>query len=366
MSRKRIDELAKEWQVQTRSLLAKLEELGIKGKKAQSPLTDEEAKLVKQALGLIQEPLVPLGQEKTISERLVKEKVAETRIRADAIRRRITRVEVLREPVAVPEEKPGEARDAAPEITEPFEVIPPVAFELPPSQAIVDPPADRAADVRRKQEIASMGSQAYTSAAATGLVTQTLMPASRPSELLRHVPEMGQAADAQRDFDAGLVSATAEMRTQGFKEWVGGSKATLALVFTDIVGSTALGNELGNEEMDEVRGAHFKQARHLISKHRGYEIKTIGDSLMVAFRTAVEAINFALELYANTGHEQVKIRAGIHVGLVHIEKEDAFGTMVNYTKHAHNSKPRIFKAFSLRLLCPGVPGGHEVPRVPEL
>lgn len=34
MLRKRIDELAKEWQVQTKNLLAKLEELGIKDKKS--------------------------------------------------------------------------------------------------------------------------------------------------------------------------------------------------------------------------------------------------------------------------------------------------------------------------------------------
>jgi class 3 adenylate cyclase len=149
---------------------------------------------------------------------------------------------------------------------------------------------------------------------------------ARPSA----VPEMDRAADAQRDLDAGLVSAAAEMQTQGFKGWVGGSKATLTLVFTDIVGSTALGNELGNEAMNEVRRAHFKQARQLIKKHGGYEIKTIGDSLMIAFRTVVEALNFALELHVNTGHEQVKIRAGVHVGQVYIEEGDTFGTMVNY------------------------------------
>ena len=77
------------------------------------------------------------------------------------------------------------------------------------------------------------------------------------------------------------------MRTQQFRDWVGGTQAMLAVVFTDIVGSTVLANELGNEAMNEIRRAHFEQGRHWLSRQGGYEIKTIGDSMMMAFRTAV-------------------------------------------------------------------------------
>src|SRR5262249_45380387 len=66
-------------------------------------------------------------------------------------------------------------------------------------------------------------------------------------------------------------------------------------------------------------------------KYGGHEIKTIGDSLMVAFRTAVEALDFALGLQANTGDERIRLRAGIHVGPVHVQETDAFGLTVNYT-----------------------------------
>jgi class 3 adenylate cyclase len=139
------------------------------------------------------------------------------------------------------------------------------------------------------------------------------------------------AADAERTRADGLISAVEEMETRKFSEWMGGSEATIALVFTDVVGSTALGVELGDEAMGEVRRAHFRQARGLIERYGGYEVKTIGDSFMVAFRTAVKALDFALELHRHTGHQRVKIRAGIHVGPVHVDEEDAFGTMVNYT-----------------------------------
>ena len=140
-----------------------------------------------------------------------------------------------------------------------------------------------------------------------------------------------RVADKGHDQEAGLTSAVAEMQAQGFKEWVGGTRAILALVFTDVVGSTALGNRLGNEAMNQVRRAHFSRGRELVKTHEGYEIKTIGDSFMVAFRTALEAFNFALDLHNNTGHAEIQIRAGIHVGTVRIEEEDAYGAMVNYT-----------------------------------
>jgi class 3 adenylate cyclase len=120
------------------------------------------------------------------------------------------------------------------------------------------------------------------------------------------------------------------MQTRGFTEWAGADRTTLALVFTDVVGSTLLGDQLGDEQMSEIRHAHFNTARQLIAKHKGYEIKTIGDSFMVAFRTAVQALNFALEFHRSTGHEKIQIRAGIHVGPVQVEEEDAFGGMVNF------------------------------------
>ena len=83
------------------------------------------------------------------------------------------------------------------------------------------------------------------------------------------VPEMDRAADTRRDLDAGFVSAVAEMRTRGFMKWAGSVKTTVALVFTDIVGSTALGNELGNEVLNDLLHTHFSHGRRLIEKYDG-------------------------------------------------------------------------------------------------
>jgi class 3 adenylate cyclase/tetratricopeptide (TPR) repeat protein len=118
------------------------------------------------------------------------------------------------------------------------------------------------------------------------------------------------------------------------ENWTGTSeiaRTTLVLVFTDIVNSTALGIELGDEEWIELLVKHFAQARKLLSKYDCYEIKIIGDSFMVVFRTAVDALNFSLAFHAETGDEHIRIRAGIHVGQVRIMDNDIYGSMVNYT-----------------------------------
>jgi adenylate cyclase len=115
------------------------------------------------------------------------------------------------------------------------------------------------------------------------------------------------------------------------REWAGASTAQVALVFTDIVDSTALVNEMGDKRWIEVLIEHLNQARRILVNYDCYEIKFIGDSFMVAFRTTFEALLFALGLFAATGHPKVKIRAGINVGEVHIVDNDMFGGMVNYT-----------------------------------
>jgi class 3 adenylate cyclase/tetratricopeptide (TPR) repeat protein len=121
---------------------------------------------------------------------------------------------------------------------------------------------------------------------------------------------------------------------KSLQEWAGAEKTagtTLALILTDIVGSTPLTAELGNEKWTELLIKHFAQARKLLAEYDCYEIKIIGDAFMVAFRTAADALRFALAFHAETGDEHIRIRAGIHVGPVRILGNDLYGGMVNYT-----------------------------------
>jgi class 3 adenylate cyclase len=119
-------------------------------------------------------------------------------------------------------------------------------------------------------------------------------------------------------------------RTRSFIEWAGGERVSLAIVFTDVVGSTALGDKIKDDSMNEVRRAHFTQSRILIERCKGLEIKTIGDCFMTAFRSVENALDYAMGLQTNTGHPKVQIRAGIHIGPMTVEENDVFGGTVNF------------------------------------
>jgi class 3 adenylate cyclase len=144
------------------------------------------------------------------------------------------------------------------------------------------------------------------------------------------VEAMDKSADLHRDFDAFVVSANGETSTRSFQEWAGGDRVTLAIVFTDVVGSTALGEEIGDKAMNDVRRAHFAQSRKLIDKFKGREIKTMGDGFMTAFKSADLALDYAIALQRNTGHPKIQIRAGIHIGPMQVEEGDVFGGTVSF------------------------------------
>ncbi len=145
-----------------------------------------------------------------------------------------------------------------------------------------------------------------------------------------HIWEFDLAALLWQTFERFIEKARAETKTRSFIEWAGDERVTLAIVFTDVVGSTALGEKIKDERMNKVRQAHFAQSRKLIALYSGREIKTIGDSFMSAFRTVEKALDYAIALQADSGHPKVTIRAGIHIGPMQVEEEDVFGGTVNF------------------------------------
>src|SRR5690242_3281647 len=139
---KRIHELSKEWNVLPKDLIAGLEKVGIRGKRSQSSLTDEEVQQAREALGLVARPSVPVGTERVVSERVVTERAAgdqlvtareqttETRLKANVIRRRVAR-EVLKQEV-VPAPTDGDVNDIAPALDFDADALPPSLDEVPP------------------------------------------------------------------------------------------------------------------------------------------------------------------------------------------------------------------------------------------
>ncbi len=109
-----------------------------------------------------------------------------------------------------------------------------------------------------------------------------------------------------------------------------------AIMFTDIVGFTALtqSNEAQALEMLE---RHNGLLRPFFPKYHGREIKTIGDSFLIEFDSALDAVNCAIEIqnflhdYNISTHEdsKIKLRIGVHLGDVVSKEGDIFGDAVN-------------------------------------
>jgi translation initiation factor IF-2 len=165
---KRIHELAREWNVQPKDVIAGLEKLGIRGKRSQSSLTDEEVQRVREGLGLVPRPSVTLGTERVIAERVVTEREAggdqlvtareqttETRLRANVIRRRTAREVLKREDVAPAPIGEG-GIDEVPPALDLESMIPPSLPEPPPAPDLdIPPPAEEPAPVAAAPEAAA-------------------------------------------------------------------------------------------------------------------------------------------------------------------------------------------------------------------
>lgn len=143
---------------------------------------------------------------------------------------------------------------------------------------------------------------------------------------------IGQALKA-RAQEPSII--TPRERTDGKPE-ASPQQELAAIMLTDMVGYS------GSMERDEQRTyanllEHNKIVRAEIAKHRGREIKTIGDAFLVIYRSALDAVNCAIEIQralaeynlAKEGTDKILIRIGVHLGEVMITANDVFGDGVN-------------------------------------
>lgn len=105
--------------------------------------------------------------------------------------------------------------------------------------------------------------------------------------------------------------------------------ATVVL-FTDIVGSTELIGEFGEDGAHTRRQRHFSLLRETIAGRGGREVKNLGDGLMVVFADPAAAIECAIAMQRKVAGDgdRLGLRIGLHAGEVLREGNDFFGTTV--------------------------------------
>jgi len=115
---------------------------------------------------------------------------------------------------------------------------------------------------------------------------------------------------------------------------------SLTFLFTDLKGSTALYERVGDLVAFDLVRAHFHALLEIISSEKGAVVKTIGDAVMATFvrpehalaaglrmRAAMDALNAA------RGTDDLVVKIGIHEGpclaVMLNERQDYFGQTVN-------------------------------------
>ncbi|MEQ1531971.1 MAG: hypothetical protein HOO97_06925 [Sideroxydans sp.] len=112
-------------------------------------------------------------------------------------------------------------------------------------------------------------------------------------------------------------------------------KRKVAVLFADICDSTALYDQLGNDEALNMVTRTLNLLKQEVAKHKGSLIKTIGDEIMCTFPNALWAAQAARAMHqvvedGKPGGEQIiAVRVGLHFGDVILKANDVFGDTVN-------------------------------------
>jgi class 3 adenylate cyclase len=199
------------------------------------------------------------------------------------------------------------------------------------------------------------------SVAFTGLKAPTTTVEMRPGPLRltfenrtgeRVLPGLWIAGDELHhllDLRHPFLSAKRMLTNQVFRDLYGTDTldaeqrlkiTSLTFLFTDLKGSTALYERVGDLAAFDLVRAHFHVLHQIVAAETGAIVKTIGDAVMATFHSPDRAVAAALKmreamhkLNDERGGEDLLLKIGIHEGpclaVVLNDRQDFFGQTVN-------------------------------------
>jgi adenylate cyclase len=165
---------------------------------------------------------------------------------------------------------------------------------------------------------------------------------------------LADAAPDRQVVPASLVAMLPEFRRElGVQVLAPGVRIgtrQVALLFTDLSGSTAMYRQLGDARAYGLVRDHFALLREVVDARGGVVIKTVGDAVMASFHTASAAFDASLAMReafdrwieAQAVEPVPRLNVGIHVGpalAVHSDGGgmDWFGSSVNLAARAQSA-----------------------------
>lgn len=165
----------------------------------------------------------------------------------------------------------------------------------------------------------------------------------------------------------------------------------ITILFTDLKGSTALYDSVGDLKAFALVRQHFESLGKVVSRHSGAIVKTIGDAIMASFLNSIDAVKAAIAMLEEIerfnqkhGARDLILKVGIHRGTAIAvtlnERLDYFGQTINiasrvgrladtdeiYVTHDVFNYPgiqEILKSFAVDLRKANLKGVQEETRV---
>lgn len=149
----------------------------------------------------------------------------------------------------------------------------------------------------------------------------------------------------------------------------------ITVLFTDIAGSTAMTQALGDAGAQKVVRVHNRIVREALSANSGKEVKHTGDGIMASFNKTSDGVDASIQIQRETAlHNQVQpdlplhLKIGLNAGEPIAEDNDLFGTTVQLSARIVDkaSADEIFVSEIVRGICAGKKynfsnrGGYEM------
>jgi class 3 adenylate cyclase len=136
--------------------------------------------------------------------------------------------------------------------------------------------------------------------------------------------------------DAALIYQGGDLFADLVEEFMTGERrggradrVLATVLFSDIVGSTQLAGELGDERWRKILDAHDEVARASVGRFGGQLIKMTGDGVLATFDGPGRAILCGIALREDLRKIGAEIRVGLHTGEIELRRDDVGGMTVH-------------------------------------
>ncbi|MGQ0685220.1 adenylate/guanylate cyclase domain-containing protein [Bradyrhizobium sp.] len=235
-----------------------------------------------------------------------------------------------------------------------------LSLQLPKQFVIVFEPVTHAAHfidvqgepIKERQQLSMVFNKVHAPTGTTVMRPGPLRLTLDNQSDVRVLPGVWIAGDAMHDMIGKrkpILTAKRMLSNQTFRDLYKADNlnidqrlkiTSLTFLFTDLKGSTALYERVGDLAAFDLVRAHFRALLEIIAAEKGAVVKTIGDAVMATFIRPEHALRAGLrmrtamkELNRTRGTEDLIVKIGLHEGpclaVMLNERQDYFGQTVN-------------------------------------